>query len=40
MFDVKFKAQESGKRATYFARWVTRRGKTGPWSRALTMTIV
>ncbi len=40
VFDVKFAAAESGRTATYFARWVTRRGRTGPWSRPLAVTIV
>lgn len=40
VFVVKFSDDEIRKTATYFARWVTRRGKTGPWSRALPMTIV
>jgi hypothetical protein len=40
VFDMKFTPQETGKTATYFARWVTRRGRTGPWSRALAVTIV
>lgn len=39
VFEVKHRAQDAGKTATYFARWTTRRGKTGPWSRALAVTI-
>lgn len=30
---------EAGKTATYYARWVTRRGLTGPWSSAVSFTI-
>lgn len=30
---------DAGKIATYFARWVTRTGKVGPWSAAVSMTV-
>lgn len=29
---VEFTAADSGKYATYFARWASQRGETGPWS--------
>jgi hypothetical protein len=32
VFDVRFEPEDAGKTATYFGRWVTRRGLTGPWS--------
>ena len=37
---VRFTKAEDGKIATYFARWVSARGETGPWSQPLTMRIV
>ncbi|CAN5547911.1 hypothetical protein BH10PLA1_BH10PLA1_15050 [soil metagenome] len=40
VFDVKFATADRGKTATYFGRWVTRRGLTGPWSGRVTMTVV
>lgn len=30
---------DAGKRATFYARWVTRRGLTGPWSAAIDQVI-
>jgi hypothetical protein len=30
---------DAGKTATYFGRWVTRTGLTGPWSLPIAMTI-
>jgi hypothetical protein len=40
VFDVHFAASQTGKTATYFGRWQTRRGLVGPWSPPLAMTIV
>jgi hypothetical protein len=42
---VQFVAGDVGKKCTYFARWVTRSGpqgtaQTGPWSDALTVTVL
>ena len=31
-FMIGYTAKDGGKYATYFARWVSRRGETGPWS--------
>ena len=39
-YGVNFSAADNGKLATYFARWQNRRGETGPWSSAVTFTIV
>ncbi|HEY7115789.1 MAG TPA: hypothetical protein VH475_04330 [Tepidisphaeraceae bacterium] len=36
---VDFAAADNGKQATYFARWASRRGQTGPWSLPVTMAI-
>ncbi|HEY8668965.1 MAG TPA: hypothetical protein VIL86_20115 [Tepidisphaeraceae bacterium] len=36
---VKFGAGDAGKVATYFARWSTARGATGPWSLPVSMHI-
>ena len=36
---VDFTAKDGGKSATYYARWVSRRGETGPWSAPVTMHI-
>lgn len=30
---------DAGKIATYFARWLTRTGKTGPWSSGVSLTV-
>lgn len=38
-FEVELDAGDAGKIATYFARWVTRRGLVGPWSSGVTMTV-
>lgn len=39
-FDVHHDPADSGKMATYFGRWSTRTGLTGPWSIPVGMTIV
>lgn len=36
---VDFDAADNGKQATFFARWASRRGQTGPWSLPVTMAI-
>lgn len=36
---VSFKSAEGGKVATYYARWASRRGETGPWSLPASMHI-
>ena len=36
---VPFSSQQNGKQATYFARWASRRGDTGPWSLPVSMVI-
>lgn len=36
---VDHRAADAGKPAAYFARWVTRRGLTGPWSAGVSFTI-
>lgn len=36
---VSFKAADGGKRATYYGRWVSRRGEVGPWSGPVCMHI-
>jgi hypothetical protein len=36
---VSFPPADNGKQATYFARWASRRGETGPWSLPVTMAI-
>ena len=36
---VSFAPADNGKQATYFARWASRRGETGPWSLPVTMAI-
>jgi hypothetical protein len=36
---VQFDAGDDGKCATYFARWATRKGETGPWSLPVSMRI-
>lgn len=36
---IAFTAEEGGKLATYFARWASRRGDTGPWSLPVAMQI-
>jgi hypothetical protein len=33
---IQYKMSEDGKVATYTARWISRRGETGPWSTAIT----
>jgi hypothetical protein len=35
-FAVTFDHADNGKVATYFARWITRTGLVGPWSRAVS----
>ncbi len=37
--EVQHEHKDDGGTATYFARWVTRTGKTGPWSAPVSMTI-
>lgn len=36
---VEYTAADNGKVATYFARWVTRRGEVGPWSAPLSVRV-
>jgi hypothetical protein len=36
---VGFKHEDDRKKATYWARWVSRRGETGPWSLPASMSI-
>jgi len=36
---IGFEAGDDGKIATYFARWASRRGDTGPWSAPVSMRI-
>lgn len=36
---VSFAASDNGKQATYFARWVSRKGDMGPWSSPVSMAI-
>lgn len=36
---VGFSQDDDGKLATYFARWITRKGEIGPWSLPVTMRI-
>lgn len=38
-FMVEFEAKDAGRTATYFARWVTRTGLTGPWSLPVSMMV-
>lgn len=38
-FFVTHDPSDAGKVATYFARWLTRTGKLGPWSSGVSMTI-
>lgn len=38
-FAVTFGAGDAGKIATYFGRWVTRKGLVGPWSARMTATV-
>lgn len=37
---VTFTKADDGKVATYYARWASARGETGPWSQPLTMRII
>jgi DNA primase len=39
-FEVFHDARDNGRMATYFARWSTRTGLTGPWSIPVGMTVV
>jgi hypothetical protein len=39
-FALSFEAADNGKTATVFARWMNRKGQTGPWSNPISMTIV
>ncbi len=36
---VAFAAPDNGKQATYFARWTSRKGDTGPWSSPVSLAI-
>jgi hypothetical protein len=36
---VGFESKDDRKKATYWARWVSRRGETGPWSSPVSMSI-
>jgi hypothetical protein len=36
---VAFSPEDDGKCATWFARWQSRKGDTGPWSLPVTMRI-
>jgi hypothetical protein len=36
---VDFKPEQLGQRAFYYARWQTRTGETGPWSKVASMTV-
>ena len=36
---VSFVPADNGRQATYFAKWASRRGETGPWSSPVTMAI-
>jgi len=36
---VTFDQADVGKRATYYGRWVSRRGETGPWSLPTSMSV-
>jgi hypothetical protein len=38
-YGVPFDSADNGKIATYFARWQTRTGLTGPWSNAISFTV-
>jgi hypothetical protein len=37
---VRFPTADNGKMVSYVARWITRSGETGPWSRPLVVPIV
>ncbi|HEX3356177.1 MAG TPA: hypothetical protein VHS31_04265 [Tepidisphaeraceae bacterium] len=39
-FAIDFGADDNGKTATVFARWINRKGELGPWSNPVSMTIV
>lgn len=39
-FAVTFAPADNGKTATYFGRWITRRGDVGPWSPGVSFGIV
>ena len=36
---VNFTLADGGKCATYFGRWVSRKGDTGPWSSPVSMSV-
>jgi hypothetical protein len=38
-FAVKLNAADVGQMITYYCRWVTRTGRTGPWSTPVAMTV-
>ena len=39
-YAVSFEPTDNGKIATYFARWQNAKGETGPWSNAISFTVV
>lgn len=39
-FAVQFSADDNGKTATYFGRWITRTGLVGPWSPPVSFGVV
>jgi hypothetical protein len=39
-FALSFDAGDNAKTATVFARWINRKGQTGPWSNPVSMTVV
>jgi hypothetical protein len=38
-FEVSYEHEDDGKVATYFGRWVSRRGDVGPWSLPVSMRV-
>jgi hypothetical protein len=38
-FNISYTHADGGKYATYFARWVSRRGEMGPWSSPVSMRV-
>ncbi len=40
VFTVVFDQKDVGRTATYFGRWITKRGKPRPWSRGVSGTVV
>lgn len=39
-YGINFNPADNGKIATYFARWQNRKGEVGPWSNAVSFTVV